>query len=50
VDEKEIIGRTMLRVPGHKKKVEFGTLKSFAYKVAGAGMNIKFQYTIKLLE
>ncbi|XP_064637775.1 valine--tRNA ligase-like [Lineus longissimus] len=40
VDEKEILGRTMLQVPGHKKKVEFGTLKSFAYKVVGSGEEI----------
>lgn len=33
VDKVELSGRTLLSVPGHKDKVEFGVLISFAYKV-----------------
>lgn len=37
MDKKELIGRTLLPVPGYKEKVEFGVLVSFAYKVEGSG-------------
>uniref|UniRef100_A0A3Q2YZ20 Valine--tRNA ligase n=1 Tax=Hippocampus comes TaxID=109280 RepID=A0A3Q2YZ20_HIPCM len=37
VDKKELMGRTLLPVPGYKDKVEFGVLVSFAYKVDGSG-------------
>lgn len=33
VDKLELSGRTLLSVPGHKEKVEFGILVSFAYPV-----------------
>lgn len=36
VDKIELTGRTMLSVPGHPKKVEFGVLISFAYPVEGS--------------
>ncbi|KAF9963240.1 hypothetical protein BGZ65_004990 [Modicella reniformis] len=35
VEYEDIAGRTMLSVPGHLKKVEFGVLHDFAYKVDG---------------
>uniref|UniRef100_A0A8C9RSQ2 Valine--tRNA ligase n=1 Tax=Scleropages formosus TaxID=113540 RepID=A0A8C9RSQ2_SCLFO len=35
VDKKELIGRTLMPVPGYKEKVEFGVLVSFAYKIEG---------------
>ena len=35
--QKQLTGRTMLRVPGYDKKVEFGVLVSFAYPVEGSG-------------
>ena len=37
VDKQQLMGRTLLRVPGYDKKVEFGVLVSFAYKVEGSG-------------
>ncbi|XP_061597128.1 valine--tRNA ligase, mitochondrial [Cololabis saira] len=37
VDSKELSGRTMLFVPGYEKKVEFGTMFTFAYPVEGHG-------------
>ncbi|GFT44955.1 valine--tRNA ligase, partial [Nephila pilipes] len=33
VDKLELTGRTLLSVPGHKDKVEFGVLVSFAYPI-----------------
>ena len=36
VDKIEIPGRTLLSVPGHEERVEFGVLISFAYKVDGS--------------
>uniref|UniRef100_F1KZF2 valine--tRNA ligase n=1 Tax=Ascaris suum TaxID=6253 RepID=F1KZF2_ASCSU len=36
VDKIELNGRTLLSVPGHPKKVEFGVLVSFAYPVEGS--------------
>nr|XP_033772878.1 valine--tRNA ligase isoform X1 [Geotrypetes seraphini]XP_033772879.1 valine--tRNA ligase isoform X1 [Geotrypetes seraphini]XP_033772880.1 valine--tRNA ligase isoform X1 [Geotrypetes seraphini] len=36
VDKKELVGRTLLPVPGYREKVEFGVLVSFAYKVQGS--------------
>ncbi|KAG0327396.1 hypothetical protein BGZ99_007726 [Dissophora globulifera] len=35
VEHEDITGRTMLSVPGRLKKVEFGVLHDFAYKVDG---------------
>ncbi|KAF9990633.1 hypothetical protein BGZ75_000831 [Mortierella antarctica] len=35
VEHEEIAGRTMLSVPGRLKKVEFGVLHDFAYKIDG---------------
>ncbi|KAF9575076.1 hypothetical protein EC968_004301 [Mortierella alpina] len=35
VEHEEITGRTMLNVPGRLKKVEFGVLHDFAYKIDG---------------
>ncbi|KAF9547657.1 hypothetical protein EC957_008014 [Mortierella hygrophila] len=37
VEHEDIEGRTMLNVPGRLKKVEFGVLHDFAYKVDGDG-------------
>ena len=37
VDKQQLMGRTLLHVPGYDKKVEFGVLVSFAYKVEGSG-------------
>lgn len=34
VDKQPLKGRTMLSVPGYKEKIEFGTLTSFAYRIA----------------
>ncbi|XP_071775238.1 valine--tRNA ligase, mitochondrial [Centroberyx gerrardi] len=35
VDSKELSGQTMLSVPGYQKKVEFGTMVTFAYPIEG---------------
>ncbi|CAL8363597.1 unnamed protein product [Arctogadus glacialis] len=35
VDSQEISGRTMLSVPGYERKVEFGTMVTFAYPLEG---------------
>lgn len=35
VDWKELSGQTMLSAPGYEKKVEFGTMLTFAYSVEG---------------
>lgn len=35
VDKRDLPGRTLLRVPGYEKEVEFGVLISFAYKIIG---------------
>lgn len=35
VEKIELLGRTLLSVPGHKEKVEFGVLVSFAYRIVG---------------
>ena len=35
VDKVELLGRTLLSVPGYSKKIEFGVLVSFAYPVEG---------------
>ncbi|KAF9039389.1 tRNA synthetases class I-domain-containing protein [Panaeolus papilionaceus] len=40
VDQKELKGRTFLDVPGYEKKVEFGVLWRFAYKVQGSDEKI----------
>lgn len=37
VEKIELPGKTLLSVPGHEKKVEFGVLVSFAYKIVGDG-------------
>ena len=34
VDKTPLKGRTLLSVPGYKDKIEFGTLTSFAYRIA----------------
>ena len=33
VDKVELLGHTLLSVPGYSKKIEFGVLVSFAYPV-----------------
>lgn len=35
VDSKQLTGRTLLSVPGYQKKVEFGTMVTFAYPIEG---------------
>uniref|UniRef100_A0A8C5CIK5 Valine--tRNA ligase, mitochondrial n=1 Tax=Gadus morhua TaxID=8049 RepID=A0A8C5CIK5_GADMO len=35
VDSQELSGRTMLSVPGYERKVEFGTMVTFAYPLEG---------------
>ncbi|KAJ0055151.1 hypothetical protein NL108_011177, partial [Boleophthalmus pectinirostris] len=35
VDSKELCGRTLLRVPGYDRPVEFGTMVTFAYPIEG---------------
>ncbi|GFR12487.1 valine--tRNA ligase [Trichonephila clavata] len=40
VDKLELTGRTLLSVPGHKDKVEFGVLVSFAYPVENSDEEI----------
>ncbi|XP_030644740.1 valine--tRNA ligase, mitochondrial [Chanos chanos] len=35
VDSKELSGRTLLSVPGYQRKVEFGTMVTFAYPLDG---------------
>ena len=37
VDSQELSGRTMLSVPGYERKVEFGTMVTFAYPLEGQG-------------
>lgn len=37
VDKVELTGRTLLRVPGYDKKIEFGQLITFAYRVEDSG-------------
>lgn len=37
VDKVELEGRTLLSVPGYDKKIEFGQLVSFAYRVENSG-------------
>ena len=36
----ELPGKTLMSVPGYKKKVEFGVIVSFAYKVEGGSEEI----------
>ena len=36
MDKVELLGRTLLSVPGYNKKIEFGVLVSFAYPVEGS--------------
>jgi len=38
VEMKELEGRTLLSVPGHKSKYEFGVIISFAYPVENSGL------------
>ncbi|CAB3408896.1 unnamed protein product [Caenorhabditis bovis] len=40
VDKKELTGSTMIAVPGYEKKIEFGVLNSFAYKIQGSDEEI----------
>ncbi|XP_014261778.1 valine--tRNA ligase [Cimex lectularius] len=40
VDKVELTGKTLLSIPGYEKKVEFGVLVSFAYKVVGSNEEI----------
>uniref|UniRef100_A0A8B9HLX2 valine--tRNA ligase n=1 Tax=Astyanax mexicanus TaxID=7994 RepID=A0A8B9HLX2_ASTMX len=35
VDSKQLSGRTLLSVPGYQKKIEFGTMVTFAYPLDG---------------
>ncbi|XP_053493838.1 valine--tRNA ligase, mitochondrial [Ictalurus furcatus] len=35
VDSKQLSGRTLLSVPGYQRKVEFGTMVTFAYPIEG---------------
>ena len=37
VNKVELEGRTLLSVPGYDKKIEFGQLVSFAYRVENSG-------------
>ena len=37
VNKVELEGRTLLSVPGYDKKIEFGHLVSFAYRVENSG-------------
>uniref|UniRef100_A0A672KK87 valine--tRNA ligase n=1 Tax=Sinocyclocheilus grahami TaxID=75366 RepID=A0A672KK87_SINGR len=51
VDKKELIGRTLLPVPGYNEKIEFGVLVSFSYKVEGSGesgLNVRVKFTENL--
>ncbi|CAB60428.1 Valine--tRNA ligase [Caenorhabditis elegans] len=40
VDKKELTGSTLIAVPGYDKKIEFGVLNSFAYKIQGSDEEI----------
>ena len=45
VDNKDLSGRTLLDVPGYKKKVEFGVLTYFKYPVEGSNETIEIATT-----
>lgn len=45
VDQKELEGRTLLDVPGYEKKVEFGVLVHFKYKISGSDETIEVATT-----
>lgn len=40
VDKRELLGRTLLAVPGYDEAVEFGVITSFAYKIEGSDEEI----------
>ncbi|KAJ7991808.1 hypothetical protein DPEC_G00287710 [Dallia pectoralis] len=45
VDSKQLTGRTLLSVPGYQKKVEFGTMVTFAYPLDGQDGEVKVSTT-----
>jgi valyl-tRNA synthetase len=45
VDNKELTGRTLLDVPGYDKKVEFGVIVHFKYKIEGSEETIEVATT-----
>lgn len=45
VENKEIPGRTMLSVPGYDKKIEFGVLTHFKYKIEGSDETVEVATT-----
>ncbi|KAJ2897059.1 hypothetical protein MKZ38_005009 [Zalerion maritima] len=45
VVQKELNGRTLLEVPGYDKKVEFGIIVHFKYKIEGTGETIEVATT-----
>lgn len=45
VDNKELTGRTLLDVPGYAKKVEFGIIVHFKYKLEGSDETIEVATT-----
>lgn len=45
VDQKELEGRTLLDVPGHERKVEFGVLTHFKYQIEGTDATIEIATT-----
>lgn len=49
VDKKELVGRTLLPVPGYSDKIEFGVLVSFAYPVEGSGLKFDFVVVADLI-
>jgi valyl-tRNA synthetase len=45
VENREVEGRTLLDVPGHPKKIEFGVLTHFCYEIDGTGERIQVATT-----
>jgi len=45
VDNKELTGRTLIDVPGYNKKVEFGIIVHFKYKIEGTDETIEVATT-----
>ena len=45
VDNIELEGRTLLEVPGYDRKVEFGVITHFCYKIDGSGEKIEVATT-----
>lgn len=45
VDQKEITGRTMLDIPGYDRKIEFGVMTYFKYRIQGTDETLEISTT-----